>query len=147
MTLNDAALTTGATAIAAEVTHLQLHNGDPGANNTGNVIGTRSAVTRTVDSDGDITWTAAFTGLPSNSPVTHITYWVGATNGSTRGVTTTRASAGDVAAAVHDIVVTAMDTAEECPIIYPTNYRNIVLICSWKNKFNAFISLILHVPI
>ncbi|KAG2605475.1 hypothetical protein PVAP13_4NG301600 [Panicum virgatum] len=30
-------------------------------------------------------------------------------------------SAGDVAAAVHDIVVTAMDTAEECPIIYPTN--------------------------
>ena len=98
MTLNDAALTTGATAIANEVTHLQLHNGAPGTSNTANVIGTRATAGRSVDADGDITWTASFTGLPSNSPVTHITYWVGATGTVTRGVTTTSAATGDVAA-------------------------------------------------
>ena len=98
MTLNDAALTTGATAIKNEVTHLQAHNGAPGAAGTANVVGTRAAAAGTVDADGDITWVANFTGLPSNGPVTHLSYWTAATNGATRGSVPTNAATGDVAA-------------------------------------------------
>lgn len=98
MTLNDAALTTGATAIKNEVTHLQAHNGAPGTSNTANVIGTRAAAAGTVDADGDITWVASFTGLPSNSPVTHLTYWTAASNGATRGGVATNPATGDVTA-------------------------------------------------
>jgi len=96
--LNDAALTTGSTAIAAEITHLQLHNGAPGTGNTANVIGSRAAAAKSVDADGDITLTASFAGLTSNTPVTNITYWTAAVNGATRGGVATSSTAGDVAA-------------------------------------------------
>ncbi len=85
MALNDAALTTGANAIYAEITHLQLHNGAPGAGYTTNAVGTRVARGGSVDADGDITLTGSFTGLPASQPVTHVSYWTAATAGTNRG--------------------------------------------------------------
>lgn len=97
MALNDPALVIGATSIRNAVTHLQLHNGAPGAGFTANVVGTRAAVSGGgVDADGDITWTASFTGLTASQAVTHISYWSAITTGTNYGggaVTT-----GDLAA-------------------------------------------------
>jgi hypothetical protein len=58
MTLNDAALVTGATAIKNEITHMQLHSTNVGGTWATGAIGTRLAVAAagTVDADGDITW-------------------------------------------------------------------------------------------
>lgn len=86
MALNDAALTTGSTAIEAEITHMQLHSGARGADGTSNVIaGSRIAVNGAVDADGDITWTNLnWTGLPANQPVAEVSYWTG-TAGAYRG--------------------------------------------------------------
>lgn len=84
--LNDAALTTGATAIKNEITHLQLHSTNVGGAWASGAIGSRVAVTGAVDSDGDITWTnVQVTGLTANAPVGGVSYWTAATGGSNRG--------------------------------------------------------------
>lgn len=84
MTLNDAALTAMATALP--ITHLQAYSAAPGAAGTSNPIGSRVAATKSVDADGDITWTnVAFTGLPANSPVHSVGYWSAATGGTYYG--------------------------------------------------------------
>ena len=81
---NDAALTVGANAIDAVITHMQAHSA--GTNPAANAIGSRVAVNGTVDADGDISWSnVAFTGLPANSPVTYISYWSALTAGTNYG--------------------------------------------------------------
>lgn len=84
--LNDAALTTGATAIEAEITHMQLHSTAVGGAWGSGAVGSRVAVSGTVDSDGDINWTSiAFTGLTANQAVGGVSYWTASTGGSNRG--------------------------------------------------------------
>ena len=86
MALEDATLTIGATAISNSITHMQLHSGARGAAGTSNVIGSRVAVSGTVDGDGDITWTnVAFTGLGANQAVAEVSYWSASTGGTYRG--------------------------------------------------------------
>lgn len=85
MALNDAALVVGATAIKNAITHIQLHNGAHGAAYTTNAVGTRAGVAGTVDADGDITWSPAFTGLAANQAVTHVSYWTALTAGTNYG--------------------------------------------------------------
>lgn len=86
MPLNDAALVVAANAINTSITHMQLHSAAPNAAYTTNVIGTRVAVTGSVDADGDITWsTISFAGLPASGPVTHISYWSASTGGTNYG--------------------------------------------------------------
>ena len=76
MALNDAMLTVMANSANTAWTHLQLHNGAPGAGYTTNVVGTRAATTgNSVDADGDITKVGNWTGLTANQPVTHVSYW------------------------------------------------------------------------
>ena len=113
MTLNDAALVTGATAIEAEITHMQAHSAAPGAGYTANAIGTRVAVNGTVDADGDITWTnVAFTGLPANSPFWGVSYWTAGTGGANRGgQATTGDTAANAAGAITVTTVTETSTA------------------------------------
>lgn len=86
MAVNDAGLVIAATALSNAITHAQAHSGAPGAAGTTNVVGSRVAVTgKSVDADGDITFTAAFTGLPANGPVPFITYWSASTAGTLYG--------------------------------------------------------------
>lgn len=87
MALFDSALVVAANAVDAAITHFQLHEGAPGAGGTSNVVGSRVAVNGTVDSDGDISWTAEFTGLDADQPVTHVTYWTASTSGTCHGAT------------------------------------------------------------
>lgn len=86
MALSDAALTTGATAIKNAITHFQLHSASPGGAGTTAAVGSRVANTGSVDSDGDITWSAiAFTGLTANQTVTHVSYWTASSGGTFYG--------------------------------------------------------------
>ena len=102
MTLADATLTIGATAILGSITHFQLHSAAPGASGTTSPVGTRVANTGSVDGDGDITWTnIAFTGLTANQAVTHVSYWSAAGTGNPATGGTFRGSAaltGDASA-------------------------------------------------
>lgn len=83
MTLSDATLTVGATAMLGAITHFQLHSADPGASGTTSPLGTRVANTGSVDGDGDITWTnIPFTGLTANQAVPWISYWNAAGTGN-----------------------------------------------------------------
>lgn len=94
MALNDAALTTGATAIKNEITHMQLHSTNVGGAWGTNAVGSRVAVSGSVDSDGDITWSnVAFTGLTANQAVGGISYWTASTGGSNRGGSATTGDA------------------------------------------------------
>jgi hypothetical protein len=88
VTLNDAALTTGATAIKNEITHFQLHSTNVGGAWATGAVGSRVATTGTVDADGDITWAnVAFTGLTANQAVGGVSYWTASSGGSNRGGT------------------------------------------------------------
>lgn len=84
--LNDAALVTGANAIKAEITHMQLHSTNVGGAWDTGAVGARVAVTGTVDADGDITWSnVAFTGLTANQAIGGVSYWTASTGGANRG--------------------------------------------------------------
>jgi len=84
--LNDAALVAAANAVNAAITYMQLHSAAPNATYTTNAVGSRVAVTGTVDADGDIAWsTINFTGLPASGPITHISYWSASTGGINYG--------------------------------------------------------------
>lgn len=94
--LNDAALITGANAIEAEITHMQLYSAATDAAGTANAVGTRVAVNGAVDADGDITWSnVAFTGLTANQAVHSVGYWTAVTGGAFRG---SSGLSGDLAA-------------------------------------------------
>lgn len=84
--LNDAALNTGATAIEAEITHIQAHDSNAGPTWATGAVGARVAVSGVVDADGDITWSnVAFTGLGASQAVGGISFWTAGTGGSNRG--------------------------------------------------------------
>lgn len=85
MVLNDAALVVGSNAIDAAITHMQAHSADPGADGVGFEIGSRLAVNGSVDADGDITWTAAFTGLGANAAFWGVSYWSASSGGTCYG--------------------------------------------------------------
>lgn len=89
MALNDAALVTGANAIYAEITHVQLHSA-ASADGTTNLLGGRVAKTTTgagVDADGDITIIGTWTsGLTAGATVHSMSYWTAATGGALRGI-------------------------------------------------------------
>lgn len=89
MALSDHSLTTGATAIEAEITHMQLHSGARGASGTTNVVsGSRIAVSGSVDSDGDISWAdLAWTGLTADQAVAEVSYWDASSAGNYCGGT------------------------------------------------------------
>lgn len=76
---NDAALTLMTAALIAEVTHIQLHSGDPGAAGTANVIAgvARQPITLTPDADGDFSLggTVVFTGGTPGGDATHFSFW------------------------------------------------------------------------
>ena len=92
--LNDAALLTGATAIKNEITHMQLHSTNVGGSWGTNAVGSRVAVTGTVDADGDISWSnIAFTGLNANQPIGGVSYWTASSGGSNRGGSATSGDA------------------------------------------------------
>ena len=110
MAYNDPMLVIMGNAAASAVTHMQLHNGAPGAGYTTNVVGTRAATTDTVDADGDVTHAASFTGLPANQAVTHISYWSAATGGTNYGGAAL--GAGDTSAnAAGEFAVTSVETS------------------------------------
>lgn len=94
--LNNAALTTGATAIESEITHMQLHATAVGGSWSTGAVGDRVAVNGTVDGDGDITWiNTAFTELDPDQAVGGVSYWTASSGGSNRGGT---ALTGDLTA-------------------------------------------------
>lgn len=107
MTLADATLTIGATAMRDAITHFQLHSAAPGATGATAAVGTRVANTGAVDGDGDITWsTINFAGLTANQAVTHVTAWSASTGGTYRGQW---ALSGDLSAnAAGDYTVTSI---------------------------------------
>lgn len=70
-----------ADGIETLITHLQLHNGAPGAALTANVVGSRVAASGKASGNNVVNLTGAWTGLPANQPFTHVSYWTAATNG------------------------------------------------------------------
>lgn len=81
--LFDNALVPAATAAGNLITHMQLHSADPGTGTTA-PLGTRVAVAKTIDADGDIIFTTpvTFTGLAANQPVAWVSYWGSAGTGT-----------------------------------------------------------------
>lgn len=87
MPLTDATLNSLGTSLAGLITHISLHSADPGATGTSEV-GTRQAVSWSVDADGDLTMTGgtrAFTGLTANQAIHSVGYWSASTGGTFRG--------------------------------------------------------------
>lgn len=113
MALNDAALTTGATAIEAEITHMQLHSTNVGGAWGSNALGSRFAVDGSIDSDGDITWPSkTVTGLGANQAIGGVSYWTASTGGSNRGGSAVTGDATANAAGEYTLVsVTESSTA------------------------------------
>lgn len=111
--LNDAALVTGATAIKNEITHMQLHSTNVGGAWGTNAVGSRVAVSGSVDADGDITWTnVAFTGLTANQAIGGISYWTASSGGSNRGGSATTGDATANSAGAYTVTsVTETGTA------------------------------------
>lgn len=84
--LNNAALVTAGNAVEGEITHMQLHSTNVGGTWATGAVGSRVAVSGTVDADGDIVWSnIQFTGLGANQAVGGISYWTAATGGQNRG--------------------------------------------------------------
>lgn len=111
MTLSAAALALSADAVETAITHLQLHNGAPGAAGTTNTVGTRVAVTSKVAGNATITLAGAYTGLTANQAVTHVSYWTAITAGTFHG---SAALSGDLsanAAGAYNVSVTETITA------------------------------------
>ncbi len=96
MALENPTLVLAGTAVRDSITHFQLHSAAPGAAGTTAAVGTRVANTGTVGTTGTVTWSSiAFTGLPANQGVTHVSYWTALTAGTFRGAS---ALTGDAAA-------------------------------------------------
>lgn len=100
-----------ANLIETTITHLQLHNGAPGAGYTANVVtGGRVAASGKVAGNNAITLTGTWTGvLPANQTITHVSYWTASTAGTNYGGATI--SSGDTSAnAAGDFVVNVTET-------------------------------------
>jgi len=83
---NDAALTVGATAIAAAYPYLSLHTTGAVTSSANESTAARVAAGWSVDSDGDITTSSkAFTGGAASGPVVRVGYWSASTGGTYGG--------------------------------------------------------------
>lgn len=99
-----------ANLIETTITHLQLHNGAPGAAYTTNVVGSRVAATGKVAGNNLITLTGTWAGLTANQAVTHVSYWTAVTAGTNYGGAALSGT-GDLSAnAAGDFVVNVTET-------------------------------------
>lgn len=86
--LSASMLNTGAAAMAARVTHLQIHSGDPGAAGTSNVVSgpTRVAVGMTATGASfNLDATASFTGGGAGGAAGWVSMWDASTAGNWLG--------------------------------------------------------------
>lgn len=74
-----------ANAATGLITHAQLHSGNAGPTWATLAVGSRVAVTESVDANGVITFTANFTGLTANQAVGGISYWSASSGGTNYG--------------------------------------------------------------
>jgi hypothetical protein len=111
MTLNDAALVDAANGIKAGITHVQLHSTNVGGAWGSNAVGSRVAVTPTVDADGDITITGSVTGLTANQAIGGASYWNQASGGVNKGGTALTGDATANAAGEYSFTITENGTA------------------------------------
>lgn len=101
MALNDAALVLAANAVSGVITHAQLHSADAGPAWSTLAVGARIAVTgKTVDADGDITFTVTAPDghLSANQAVDGVSYWTASTGGTNYGGTGGTNFTGDATA-------------------------------------------------
>jgi len=86
MAFNDAALTTGAQAIANAYPYLSIHTDTSIASSAAESTAPRVAAGWAVDSDGDITCgSKAFSGGAASGPAKRVGYWSAATGGTYGG--------------------------------------------------------------
>lgn len=86
MAFNDAALSVGASAIAAAYPYLSLHTTGAVTSSANESTAARVAAGWSVDGDGDITTTnKAFTGGAASGPVVRVGYWSLASGGTYGG--------------------------------------------------------------
>lgn len=88
MGFNNAAMTVGANAIKAVITHAQLHSADPGAGGTSNAHSGRMAITwGSTSADGDFALSSPleFSGLTPGANCTHVSLWSASTSGTHYG--------------------------------------------------------------
>lgn len=86
MAFNDAALTTGAQAIANAYPYLSLHTSGAVTSSASESTAARVAAGWSVDADGDITCgSKAFSGGAASGPVVRVGYWSAATGGTYGG--------------------------------------------------------------
>jgi hypothetical protein len=111
MTLNDAALVDGANGIKAGITHVQLHSTNVGGAWGSNAVGSRVAVTPSVDADGDITITASVTGLTPGQAIGGVSYWNQASGGTNKGGSGVTGDATANAAGEYNVTITENGTA------------------------------------
>lgn len=83
MALNDAALDVAGEAIAAAITHVSLHSGDPGGAGASNVIAGGRAAIDLNSTDGDLSLATAVlkTGLTASATVAFLGFWSASTGG------------------------------------------------------------------
>lgn len=77
MGLNASELQVGATAIAADITQVSIHTGDPGAAGTSNTTTAAKVAVTLGATGGNITnsTAVAFTGGAANGAATHVGFW------------------------------------------------------------------------
>lgn len=86
MALNNTALNTGSTAIAAQATHLSLHTTGAVTSSTNESIAARVTAGWSVSAGGNLTVSnKAFTGGAASGPVARVGYWSAATGGTYLG--------------------------------------------------------------
>lgn len=83
MAFVDATLKVGADAIAARITHVQLHSTGAVTSSANECSSARMPVTWSVDSDADLTaGPFAFTGVAASGAVVRVGYWTALTSGT-----------------------------------------------------------------
>lgn len=107
--LSDAGLDIGGEAIAAAMTHMQLHDGDPGGAGTANVITGGRFACDFSSTNGDLALVTpvAFTGMGAEVTVPFVTMWNASTSGTLIG-TAGYASGDEETNAAGEITVTAV---------------------------------------
>lgn len=109
--LNDAATVVGSTAVKNVITHMQLHSTNVGGAWGTGAVGSRVAVTGSVDADGDITWgPVAFTGLSANQAVGGISYWSASSGGTNYGGSATTGDATANSAGEYTVTLVSENT-------------------------------------
>jgi hypothetical protein len=109
--LNDAATVVGSTAVKNVITHMQLHSTNVGGAWGTNAVGSRVAVSGSVDADGDITWTnVAFTGLSANQAIGGVSYWSASSGGTNYGGSATSGDATANSAGEYTLTLVSENT-------------------------------------